>query len=109
MAYSAAANAAARSRVDGWATCSTTFAFYLFGAAFNQLFLVYAALVPLSVLALIFGLVGSDVTALSRTFRGRLPAKWISGFMLLVAAGLSATYAAQSLAFITTGNCHPWW
>lgn len=36
------------------------YAFYLFGAAFNSLFLVYAALFTLSVFALLFGLVALD-------------------------------------------------
>lgn len=51
------------------------YAFYLFGAAFNVYFLVYAALLALSIFALIFGLVGLDVTALSRQFSEKTPVK----------------------------------
>lgn len=80
------------------------FAFYLFGAAFNSLFLIYAALFTLSIFALIFGLAKADVSAVSRKFHARTPVKWISSYMLFVAVGLSGVYIAQSLGFIATGQ-----
>ena len=65
------------------------YAFYLFGAAFNAFFLVYAALLALSIFALIFGLSSLDVEKLCRQFSPRTPVKWIGGYFLFVAVGLS--------------------
>ena len=80
------------------------YAFYLFGAAFNWFFLVYVALLALSILALIFGLVNLDVYAISQSFSQNTPVKWISAYMLFVAAGLTLVYLAQSLGFVFTGQ-----
>ena len=78
------------------------YAFYLFGAAFNWFFLVYAALLALSIFALIFGLVNLDVDGISRLARERTPVKWIGGYFLFVAAGLGLVYLLQSIGFILT-------
>jgi hypothetical protein len=83
------------------------FAFYLFGTAFNRFFLLYVAIFTLSIFALIFGLVQTDVQTIGHQFRKRTPVKWISGYMLFVAAGLTMVYAIQSLGFITTGQLPP--
>lgn len=80
------------------------YAFYLFGAAFNWFFLLYAALLALSILALIFGLVGLDVAGLRRSTVERIPVKWIGGYFLFVAFGLGTVYLIQSIGFIATGN-----
>lgn len=80
------------------------YAFYLFGAAFNVFFLVYAALLGLSIFALIFGLAGLDVTTLSRQFSEKTPVKWIGGYFLFVAIGLSSLYLMQSIGFVVTGQ-----
>jgi hypothetical protein len=80
------------------------YAFYLFAAAFNWFFLIYVALFTLSMFALIFGLVNTDVNRIGQKFRGRTPVKWISGYMLFVAVGLSIIYITQSLGFIATGQ-----
>ena len=80
------------------------YAFYLFGAAFNVFFLVYAALLGLSIFALIFGLVGLDETILSRQYSEKTPVKWIGGYFLFVAISLSGVYLLQSIGFIVTGQ-----
>ncbi len=80
------------------------FAFYLFGAAFNWFFLIYVALFTLSILALIFGLVNIDVNQIGQRFQSRTPVKWISGYLLFVAIGLSIIYVTQSLGFVATGQ-----
>lgn len=80
------------------------YAFYLFGAAFNRFFLLYAALLALSIFALIFGLASLDADAIRRQFRARTPVKFISSYLLLSAAGLSVVYVAQSLRFVFTGE-----
>lgn len=80
------------------------YAFYLFGAAFNAFFLIYAALLGLSIFALIYGLVPLDVNLVSRQFRVNTPVRWIGGYFLFVAAGLGIVYLAQSIGFILTGQ-----
>lgn len=80
------------------------YAFYLFGATFNVFFLVYAALFALSIFALIFSLVGLDVGALNRLFSEKTPVKWIGGYFLFVAVGLSSVYLIQSIGFMVTGQ-----
>lgn len=80
------------------------YAFYLFGAAFNVFFLLYAALLALSIIALIFGLTNLDVNGISQQFRKDVPVKWIGGYFLFVASGLGLVYLIQSISFIATGN-----
>jgi hypothetical protein len=80
------------------------YAFYLFGTAFNAFFLVYAALVALTIFALIFGLANLDIKAIRQQFSPRTPVKWISAYFLFVAAGLGLIYVAQSVAFIVSGQ-----
>jgi hypothetical protein len=80
------------------------YAFYLFGTAFNAFFLVYVALFALSIFALIFGLVALDVKGISQQFRARTPVKWIAGYMMFVALGLSGVYVAQWVTFVATGQ-----
>jgi hypothetical protein len=80
------------------------YAFYLFGAAFNRHFLVYTALVVLSVFALIGLLVRLDVPGLAQQVGARTPVRLISGYMLLVAVALGGLWTAMSLGFVFTGQ-----
>jgi hypothetical protein len=79
-------------------------AFYLFGAAFNSLFLVYVALFTLSAFALVFGLCSLDAPALADQVQARLPARWIGGYVLLVAVALGGFHGALSLQYVVTGD-----
>lgn len=80
------------------------YAFYLFGAAFNWFFLIYVALLALSIFALIFGLSNLDIAGISRVARDEMPVKWIGGYFLFVAVGLGLVYLSQSIGFIATGT-----
>jgi hypothetical protein len=80
------------------------YAFYLFGAAFNSQFLLYASLFALAIFALIFLLAGLEVPRLARQFQARTPARPIAGFMLLVALMLGGLWTAMSLGFVFTGE-----
>jgi hypothetical protein len=71
------------------------YAFYLFAAAFNRFLHLYVALFMLVIFALIFGLAKRDVNAISHNFPARTPVKWINGYMLFVAVGLSGAYIVQ--------------
>lgn len=80
------------------------YAFYLTAAAFNVYFLPYVVLIILSGLGLLAGLVSADVRRIKSRFRKQLPARWIAGYLLFVAAGLSGVYLAQYGAFLRTGT-----
>jgi len=80
------------------------YAFYLFGAAFNSLFLVYALLFTLSGFALAFGLISFDARALYEQVQSDLPVRRISGFMGLVAVALGGFYVTLSLQYVATGQ-----
>ena len=79
-------------------------AFYLFGAAFNSLFLVYAALFTLSGFALLFGLLSLDVEQIARQLSVRLPRRAIGGYMIGVALLLGGFYTVQWLQYVVTGT-----
>jgi hypothetical protein len=80
------------------------FAFYLFGAAFNVYFLVYAALLGLSVWALALALMSLDVERVGRSSGSRTPVRAIAGYMLFVGIGLALVYVMQWFAFATGGD-----
>ncbi len=80
------------------------YAFYLFGAAFNALFLVYAALVTLSVWTLLIAIPALDVETLASRFSPRTPVRWVAASMLLISVFLGGMWGAQSLRFIFTGD-----
>lgn len=82
-------------------------AFYLFGAAFNSLFLVYVALFTLSAFALIFGLVALDVGAVAERMGDALPARGVAAFMGLVGLALGGFHGAVSLQYVVTGTVPP--
>lgn len=77
------------------------YTFYLFGASFNAFFLIYVAIITLSVSGLIFGLNSLDVEAVGWKFRNKVPVKWISGYMLFIALGLTSVYFVQIYQFLT--------
>ncbi|MGD1992710.1 MAG: hypothetical protein PVI59_05900, partial [Anaerolineae bacterium] len=78
--------------------------YYLFGTAFNSLFLIYVILFVLSMMALIFALAELDVDEIGQRFRANTPVRWIAGFMVFVAAGLTVVYSIESLRFVFTGQ-----
>ncbi|MDX1688911.1 MAG: hypothetical protein R3248_13090, partial [Candidatus Promineifilaceae bacterium] len=80
------------------------FGFYLFGSALNSFFLIYTALFTLSAFALLFGLAACDVQALARHVKASAPARWIAGWMAVVALFLGAFWVAQSLGYVFTGE-----
>ena len=81
--------------------------FYLFGSAFNALFLAYVGLFVLSALALVFGLAAVDphelVPRLDASPRYRGVATWVA----TVAAFLGAFWIALSVRYWLTGEPPP--
>ena len=79
-------------------------AFSVFGTAFNDVFLLHVALFSLSLFALALTLANLDVAGIAAGFAKRTPARWISAFLLLVAAGLGGMWTFVSLRFAATGE-----
>ena len=61
------------------------FAFYLFGAAFNVFFLVYAALLSLSACTLVLLLSQSSLIHIALNFSDKTPVKWIRMYLFFIA------------------------
>jgi hypothetical protein len=80
------------------------YAFYLFGAAFNAMFLVYTALFSLSIFALVWGLSRLDVESIGQNFDPRTPVRWLGGFMGFIAFFLGFKEIGDSLGFVLSGK-----
>jgi hypothetical protein len=80
------------------------YAYYLFGAQFNDWFLAYVAIVAASGVAIVFALIAIDAHRISRTVLPRRSDRWVAGYMIFVAAGLTLVYTLQSIAFIRSGT-----
>lgn len=80
------------------------YAFYLFGAAFNWFFLIYAALFTLSLYALLLGLGQISSTTLPKRHLRSLNRKLITTFLIFVAIPLASVELAQCWHFIFSGR-----
>ena len=80
------------------------YAFYLFAARFNALFLAYVVLFTASIFAMLVGLIDLDPEAIAQRFLDRTPVRWIGGYLLFVGLGLTSVYVLQSVAYVTTGE-----
>lgn len=78
--------------------------FYLYGTAFNPFFLLYAALIPLSILALVAALPRIDAPATQQAFSRRTPVRRISAWMVFFAVMLGGMWIAMSLAALAAGQ-----
>lgn len=79
------------------------YAFYLFGAALNAFFPLYAALVVMSVAALVLALSRLEVDALA--VRG--PARAVGGYLAVVGIGLAAVWLVTWAGYAFTGRPTP--
>jgi hypothetical protein len=80
------------------------YAFYLTAAALSVFFLPYVVLIVLAALGLLAGLLGLDAGRVKEHFGEKLPSRWIAGYQLFVAAGLSAVYLIQYGGFVVRGK-----
>jgi hypothetical protein len=83
------------------------YAFYLFGAAFNALFLVYVAILTASGSGLLLGLGSLDAERAAAGFHPRAPVRAVAAFLLMVAVLLGGFWIALSVAFLFTGEPPP--
>jgi hypothetical protein len=80
------------------------FAYYAFGTAFNDVFLLHVATLALSISALV-ALVGrTDVRTDPRAVGSGRFHRWIAVYMLVVGTALAAAWGGLSLRFAATGE-----
>lgn len=80
------------------------YAYYVFTAAFNDLFLAHVAGFVGSAVALLLALVGADAEELARGFSSRTPVRTVAAMLILVAVALVWTWGSASLRFALTGE-----
>jgi len=74
------------------------YAFYLFGAVFNNFFLIYGAIFSISFFALIIGL--SSLTVQNIVCTSKI-IRWVSAYLLLIAIMLCVIEVPPCISFIT--------
>lgn len=85
-----------------WYLCYN-YSFYVFGAAFNALYLFYLFIYSLSILTLVIGLTSLPISIIESAIKPKFARKLVIAEMLFVSAGLTMIYVMQSLAFVFNG------
>jgi hypothetical protein len=80
---------------------------YALGVRWNQLFLVYVALFGLALFAFIIGLVGTDAVELRARLAGRVPARAVAAYLVLIALMVAALWLAEELRALVAGVVPP--
>lgn len=80
------------------------YTYYLFGAALNAFFPVYAVLFVLPIFSLILGLGQVDPRAIAARFAPATPNRWIAAYMLFTGIGLAFAWTAQWAAYVFGGT-----
>jgi hypothetical protein len=80
------------------------FAFYVFGAAFNDLFLVHVVGFSSSILALIVTVTGVDASAIARGYGVRVPVRAVAALLVLVALVFGTLWSVFSIRYAVTGR-----
>lgn len=79
------------------------YAYYVFGARMNELFLLYIAafVLPAVTLAILLG--RYDATALAEEFSSRTPRRLVAGYMAFTGIGLAIAWSAQWAGWVFSG------
>ena len=80
------------------------YAYYVFGAEFNDIFLVHIALLTLSIWATALAVASLDVGAVAAAFRVGWAARWVGGFLVLVGSILGGLWVFLAIRFAVTGE-----
>ncbi len=80
------------------------YAYYVFGAEFNDIFLVHIALLTLSIWATALAVASLDVGAVAAAFRVGRAARWVGGFLVLVGSILGGLWVFLAIRFAVTGE-----
>jgi hypothetical protein len=80
------------------------FAFYVFGAAFNDLFLVHVVAFTGSIFALILTVASLDASAIARAYRRRASVRGVAGLLILVGVAFATLWSVFSISYAVTGR-----
>ena len=80
------------------------FAFYVFGAAFNDMFLVHVVAFSSSIFALIIAMMGLDASAIADRYRAAAPTRAVAGLLVLVGVVFAVLWSAFSISYAVSGQ-----
>jgi hypothetical protein len=81
-----------------------TYAYYLFGTGFNDLFLLHVAVFATALWALVLGLIAVDVTSVAERFGARTPVRAVAVILGTLAVGLGGMWIAVAGTNAATGT-----
>jgi hypothetical protein len=81
-----------------------TYAYYLLGTPFNDLFLLHAAVFSSSIFALVLTVCALDPPGIAARFSPRTPRRIVGTVLALLAAALGGIWVYASVRFIATGD-----
>lgn len=87
--------------------CVYNYAFYMLGAVLNAFFLLYVILFVASVIALILALSGISARGLADDFRAETPVRFLGGYYLFVACGLTLVWVVTWAGHVFAGHSLP--
>ena len=79
------------------------YSYSVLGTWLPPLFLVYVAIVSMSLYSLIFVLASTDADAVRARFSGRAPVRWAGGFLMLISLLLATMWAQMIMRDILSG------
>lgn len=80
------------------------YAYYVFGAEFNDVFLLHIAILSMSIFALALLVPRLDVAGIAARIRGGAVARWVGAFLVLVGLGQGGLWAFLIVRFALTGE-----
>lgn len=87
--------------------CIYNYAFYMLGAVLNAFFPVYVILFVASGIALILALSGISARGIADRFRPETPVRWLGGYYLFVAGGLTLVWVITWWGHVFAGQALP--
>ena len=80
------------------------FAFYVFGAAFNDLFLVHVVAFSSSIFALILTMTNMDASTIAVGYRARMPVRAVAALLILVGVVFATLWSVLSISYAVSGS-----
>jgi hypothetical protein len=80
------------------------YAYFAFGAEFNDIFVLHIALLSLSIITLVLAVANVDVDRIAARFREARGTRWIGGFLAVVGAILGGLWVFLAVRFAITGE-----
>jgi hypothetical protein len=80
------------------------YAYYAFGAAFNDVFVLHIAVLSLSIWATVLATASLDVGAVAGSFAVGRGGRWVGAYLALVGAILGGLWVALAVRFAITGE-----